>query len=338
MVKQRVPQVSEKNWLKVNGFNRQLVKDFLEYKVEFADKSYITYTSSLKIFFYWVYENLDNKRCVEIKKKEFIKYLNWLTNRGLSEAAIKLKKSVISSLCNYILTMYEDEFPTFRSFVTSDMKVIQTGLVYEKQPLTKQEYTELCMKLEQAEQWQILAWVKFTYSTGCRRAESIQLRKEIVEYTPIVKEVTYTGSDGIVHKAISTCYKTHKIRCKGHSKVGKVRRLQFSEEAMQAIKKWLEYRGNDDCPYVFVSIDKNGNVTQMVDHGINVWCSGLLTSLVGRRVHPHLFRESRATNIVVEEGKTIETAQKLLGHESSDTTAKHYIVREDTEDADEAFI
>ena len=33
----------------------------------------------------------------------------------------------------------------------------------------------------------------------------------------------------------------------------------------------------------------------------------------------------------------LETAQKLLGHESSETT-QMYVIREDTEDADEAFV
>ena len=106
---------------------------------------------------------------------------------------------------------------------------------------------------------------------------------------------------------------------------------------MKALKKWLEIRGEDDCPYVFVTKHKDGTCTQVGESTFNEWCSDLLSKLVGRRVHPHLLRESRSTNLVVEEGKSIETAQKLLGHESSETTIKHYIIRDDTDDADEAF-
>jgi site-specific recombinase XerD len=54
-------------------------------------------------------------------------------------------------------------------------------------------------------------------------------------------------------------------------------------------------------------------------------------------VHPHLFRESRATNLVVHSGKDMETARKLLRHQSQETT-KIYVIREDIDDADDAFI
>jgi len=334
---QRSDEITDEMWAEVSSFNKKMANDYLEAQTHLSDQSLKQYKSCLKIFFWWVKEYLDNKDCVDIKKKEFIKYLNWLTNRGLSESAIKVKKSCISAFCNYIVNYYEDEYPTFRSFVTSEMKVIQTGNVYEKKPLTSKEYDDLCLKLEEQEQWQILAWLKFSYSTGCRRAESRQLLKEVINYDPIIKTISIIDKEGNKINVESKFYKTHKIRCKGRSKVGKVRQLQFSQDAMDAIKKWLEVRGDDDCPYVFVSSDKNG-YHQVSETTFNLWCTTMLSKLVGRRVHPHLLRESRATNIVVEEGRSIETAQKLLGHESSETTTKHYVIREDIEDADEAFI
>lgn len=335
-IAKRSEEVTDEMWLEVNEFNRNLVKEYLENQTHLSVESQKQYKSNLRIFFCWVKDNLNNKNCIEIKKKEFIRYLNWLTNRGLSDSAIKLKKSAVSSLCNYILNFYEEEYPTFRSFVTSEMKIVQTGYVHEKKPLTPEELETLYEKLEELEEWQKLAWLKFSYSTGCRRAESRQLLKEIVDYSPVVKTVKVINENGEEELVESKSYKTHKIRCKGRSKIGKVRQLQFGEDAMNAIKKWLEVRGEDDCPYVFVTKTKDG-VEQVSVNAFNDWCGGLLTKLVGRRVHPHLLRESRATNLVVEEHKSLETAQKLLGHNSAETTSKHYVIREDTEDADEAF-
>ena len=337
-IAKRTDKITDEQWQQVNDFNRNLVSEYLENKVELSVKTREEYSSGLRIFFWWVHENLEDKKCIEIKKKEFVRYLNWLTNRGLSESAIKLKKSVVSGLCNYISTFYEEEYPTFRSFVTSDMKVIQTGYVHEKEPLTTEEFNQLCQKLEKLEKWQILAWLKFSYSTGCRRAESRQLLKEVVNYEPVIKTVTTHDQNGNEVQMQSISYKTHKIRCKGRSQIGKIRQLQFGEDAMNALKKWLEVRGEDDCPYMFVTKHKDGRVNQINESAFNEWCQNLLTKLVGRRIHPHILRESRATNIVVEEGKSVETAQKLLGHESSETTIKHYVIREDTDDADEAFV
>ena len=337
-IAKRSDVISDEMWQEVNEFNSQMVQEYLNDQAELSTKTKIAYTSGLRIFFYWVKEHLNNKRCIEIKKKEFVKYLNWLTNRGMSESAIKFKKSCVSAFCNYILMMYEEEYPTFRPFVTSEMKVVKTGNVFDKEPLTPDEFTYLCKELKERKEYQKLAYVQFSYSTGCRRAEARQLLKEVVLYPANEKEIIIFDENGKETKVISKSYLTHKIRCKGASVVGKVRRLKFGEETMQSLKDWLSTRGDDDCPYMFVT--KRGKEISQVGEGtFNEWCSGIFTDIVGRRVHPHLLRESRATNIVVYEHKSSKVAQKLLGHNDVSTTENHYIIRSDeTDESDEAFI
>ena len=338
-IAQRTPDVTPEQWESVNEFNRNLVEEYLENQVALSPKTRKGYESGLHIFFYWVKKHLQDKKCVDIKKKDFIRYLNWLTNRGLSDSAIKFKKSTVSSFCNYVMTMYEDEYPTFRSFVTSEMKVVKTGYVHEKKPLTPEEYENLCNKLKELGEWEKLAYLEFSYSTGCRRAEARQLKKEVVNYEPDVKIITVRDEDGTEHEVESKSYKTHTIRCKGASLEGKQRKLKFSQEAMDALKKWVEVRGDDDCPYMFVIKEKDGSAKQVSESTFNEWCSGLFTRIVGRRVHPHLFRESRATNIVVYEHKSPKVAQKLLGHEDVSTTENHYIIKDSEDDeSDEAFV
>lgn len=329
--------ITDEMWAEVCEFNRNMVNEYLEDQTDLSIKTKIAYTSGLRIFFYWVKENLDNKKCIEIKKKEFVKYLNWLTNRGFSESGIKFKKSCVSAFCNYVMMMYEDEYPMFRSFVTSEMKVVKTGNVFDKEPLTPDEITKLCNKLEEMGEWQKLAYVLFSYSTGCRRAEARQLLKEVITYPASEKEIIYYDENGKECKGISKSYQTHKIRCKGASIVGKVRKLKFDQKTMDALKKWLEIRGDDECPYVFVTKTKEG-YTQISEGGFNNWCD-LFTEIIGRRVHPHMFRESRATNLVVYEHKSSKVAQKLLGHNDVSTTENHYIVNPNADDeSDEAFL
>lgn len=336
---EKLEAISESMWKQCNPFNTNIVKEFLENKTDLSVKTKNVYLSGLRIFFYWVYVYLGNKSCLDIKKKDFIKYLNWLTNRGLSESSIRLKKSCVSALCNYIMVMYEEEYPTFRSFVTQEMKIVKTGNVYEKQPLTPDEYLHLCEELEQLNEWQKLAYLIFSYSTGCRRAEARQLRKEVINYEPSQKIITVIDEDGKECTVVSKSYQTHMIRCKGSSVVGKPRKLKFGEDAMQSLKKWISVRGNDKCPFMFVTITKDGQVKQVAESTFNEWCSGLFAKIVGRRVHPHLLRESRATNLVVYEHKSAEVAQKLLGHNDVSTTKNHYIINNNVNDeSDEAFI
>lgn len=339
----RSDEITDEMWQEVNEFNRNMVQEYLENQAELSIKSKKGYESGLRIFFYWVKKHLNNKSCLEIKKKEFVKYLNWLTNRSLSDSTIKFKKSCVSAFCNYIMMMYEEEYPTFRSFVTSEMKVVKTGNVYEKVPLTPDEYVFLCQELEKREEWQKLAYLTFSYSTGCRREEARQLLKEVVDYEPREKEITVIDEDGNKKNVVSKCYLTHTIRCKGASIVGKQRKLKFDESAMSWIKKWLDVRGEDNCPYVFVTKTYNKdtdtyNVEQVSETTFNNWCKYLFTKIIGRRVHPHLFRESRATNLVVYEHKSPEVAQKLLGHNDVSTTKNHYIIMDNSNDeSDEAF-
>ena len=334
----RTEEITDEEWLTVNKYNREMVQDYLDNQSDLSAKTRPAYKSGLRIFFKYVKDYLGDKDFTKIKKKEFQKYLNWLTNRGMSDSAIKFKKSCVSAFCNYVMMMYEEELPTFRNFTTG-LKVVQTGYVHEKLPLTPDEYVALCQELEKCEEWQKLAYLVFSYSTGCRRAEARQLLKEVVDYPAKEKKIKIIDEDGKEVEATSKQYQTHNIRCKGHSIVGKVRKLKFGEDAMHWIKKWLEVRGDDDCPYVFVIKQKNGETRQVGEGTFNDWCSGLFTKIVGRRVHPPLFRESRATNLVVYEHKSAEVAQKLLGHEDVSTTKNHYIIQDDSNDeSDEAFI
>jgi site-specific recombinase XerD len=334
----RSEEITDELWETVNKFNRDMVQDYLDNQADLSAKTRPAYRSGLRVFFVWVKDNLKDKDFTQIKKKEFQKYLNWLTNRGLSDSAIRFKKSCVSTFCNYVMMMYEEDYPTFRNF-TVGLKVVQTGYVHEKVPLTPDEYLNLCQELERREEWQKLAYLVFSYSTGCRRAEARQLLKEVVDYPAKEKAIKIVDENGKETSAISKQYLTHTIRCKGKSVVGKPRRLKFGEDAMSWLKKWLEIRGEDDCPFMFVVKTKDGNTRQVGEGIFNDWCSGLFTEIVKRRCHPHLFRESRATNLVVYEHKSAEVAQKLLGHDDVSTTKNHYIIKNDADDeSDEAFV
>ncbi len=88
-IAQRTDEITEEEWLTVNEFNREMVQDYLDNQADLSVKTRPAYRSGLRVFIYWVKENLKNKSFTEIKKKEFQRYLNWLTNRKLSGSTIK---------------------------------------------------------------------------------------------------------------------------------------------------------------------------------------------------------------------------------------------------------
>jgi len=318
----KMTEITDVMWLLVNEKNRKIVNEFLKQSTTLSKETLRQYTSALRIFYYWVATECDNKPFTEIKPRDYLLYQNFLIEQGLSSSAVRLKRSAISSLNGYVEVYYGEELPLFRNFVNKKIPSPEQSFVNEKKPLTLDEYNRLCSELEKRKKWQELAYLKCSFSSGARRAEIRQFLKTIVLEKPKL-----IGETKI--------YSTSELRCKGRGKTGKVRRLQIDEDSMTAIKKWLKVRGEDSCEFLFVSKDKK-EVKQISLERFNIWCSGLFTKIVGRRVHPHLFRESRVTSMIVEQGKDIKIAQKLLGHLSAQTT-EIYLIREDEDDSDEAF-
>lgn len=328
----RLDAVTQEQWEGVNEFNRNLVESFLSDSVELSPKSKKAYESNLKIWFVWVKDNLNNKRQIDIKPLEYKRFQNWMVNRGCSSSDTNNKRAAISSLNGYIEIYYHDDYPTFRNFINKSIKRPPKNIVREKIPLTKEEFRHLVDVLQERNEYQMAAYVLFTFDAGCRREESRQLTKDIITFEPVIKKKVVKGDNGEETEVEVKMFYTRPIRCKG----GKVRKLVFGEEAMEAMKKWLEVRGNDDCPYMFVT-KYGGIVRQIGETTFNNWFTNVISPIVGRPLHPHSLRASRATQAVVEDGKDVESVRQLLGHEDSSTTMNFYIVRDDDEAVDDLF-
>ena len=319
-IAEKLPDVTDQEWQDCHEWNKKITKEFLE-QGHLSPKTLNQYESALRIFFRWTKENCENKPLYDLKPRDALRYQNFLINRNLSSSAVKFKRSAVSSLCGYIELYYIDEYPLFRNIYNKKIPNPAKSFLHEKQPLSQDEYKLLISELKKKGKLQQVAYIEFTYSSGCRRAEVRQLLKEIINYETI-KDKNY--------------YLTHAVRCKGKGREGSVRKLQYDTTALQAIKAWLEFRGNDDCPYVFATKGDNGKFQQVNETTFNKWCTQMFSKIVGRRVHPHQFREQRATDLVVGEGKDIKTAQALLGHKDSSTT-EIYVIRDSSDDLDGAF-
>jgi len=332
MAQKKIEEVSDAFWdNEVNEVNRELIEDFLSQK-HLSKETIKQYTSALKIFAKWIHENVRPKGealVTDLRPRDARKYQDWLIEIGLSPSAIKFKRSSVSSLCGFIEIYYDKEYPLFRNIYSKAIPTVSKSNIKEKQPLSVKEIDTLIKELRSRNELQKIAYILFTYNTGCRREESRQLLKEVTTYEKS------TDKEGKEKKY----YVTHSIRAKGKGKEGKPRKFKFDEKSMQAIKEWIEYRKtqveDDNCSYVFASKKKDG-YQQVSANTFNLWCDEFSKILGGRPVHPHLFRSSRATNAVVEDGLDIKSVQKLLGHNSSQTT-EIYVVRDETDDDDELF-
>lgn len=338
---EKLRPIEEAEYMQCNPLNRELVEDFLANSTQLSDKTLFAYKSNLRIWIVWIKNNLNNKNITEVKPREFLRFQNWLIGRGCSSSDVKTKRSTVSSLNNYIEVYYLDEYPMFRNCVNSSIPSPETHYINEKNPPSREEIEMMCEEVEKTNRWNkymIIAYIRFAFETGCRRAETLQIMKDVVNAERIEKDITIKDEHGNPEVRKSVYYMTDKIRCKGKGKTGKIRQLKFSDYSMNAIKKWLEVRGDDDIPELFI-MKNHGKLEAATASTLNDICSNILTPILGRRVNPHIFRSAIASDWVVAQGKSIEAAKALLGHADSSVTRQHYVIGIDEEaEADELFI
>lgn len=336
---ERLKPVTDEEFALCNKLNLDMYKDFLDNSTELADKTLNAYRSNLKIWINWVRENLENKNIVDIKPREYLRFQNWLLGKNHSSSDIANKRSAISSLNNYIVVYYSDEYPTFHNFINKSIKKPERALVNEKLPPSREEIEMMVDTLEKSNKKykkMYIAYLKFTFETGCRRAETMQIMKDIVDATLITKLVSVKDENGNDVDMEANYYLTPKIRCKGRGKSGKIRQLKFSDYSMDAFKEWVAER-DDDCPYMFITRHK-GEFKQVSESTFNGWGKNMFTEMLGRRFHPHCLREAIATDYVKDQGKSIESVKALLGHESSVTTRGYVCGMDEESESDELFI
>lgn len=315
----------------VNPVNRELINDFLR-QSQLSPQTLKQYKSALYIFAKWVHDELGNKDIPKMKVRDGLNYQNYLIDLELSDSAIKFKRSVVSSMFTFIEAFWDDEYPNCRNIFTKAVPTVGNQKKKEKNPLTKKELEKLIKELVKLQEWQKLAYLMFSYSTGCRREEARQLRKEVITYD---KFKNAKGEE-------KNYFVSHEIRCKGAGRTGKIRKLTFGEDAMEALKRWmLEREENskknnivDDCEHMFVTV-RNGEYTQVSAETFNEWCK-LFSEIVGKPIHPHLIRSTKATISVVEDGIDIKALSILLGHNSVSTT-EIYVVKDSEEEIDKLF-
>lgn len=319
----KLPVVTEEMYKKCNYETREIVEEFFAAKSQLSKDTRVQYRSALNQFVYWLYENAMDKPLYKVKKRDFVRFMSYLVNRGMSSSGLKFKKSAVSSLCKYIEDNIVDdddmiEFSKFRNFTTS-FTDIPKNHVYEKVAISEEEYRKLLDVLIDDENYAAACWVACAFNTGARRGGIVQFKTECVR-------------DGIPEG--KSYVLTNKVREKGRGADGKVVQYMLNEEAVKYIQLWLDKRGYEH-EYIFTT-KYGGEIKQMSREWAANLCSDTLSDILGRRINPHLFKASAVTNLL-EKGKDIKLVSKYIAqHNDVSTTMSFYDLRED-DGLDEIF-
>lgn len=328
---EKFPPVTDEMWAECDETNRFVYDEFFESNQNLSKETVKNYQSALKIFFWYVNVKLKNKPIHKIKKRDFLKYMGYLENHGLSSSGLKFKRSAVSSLCNFVAEAFEDEdedseygeLANFKDF--SKVKYsISANKVYDKKKVTEEEYKEMISYLEEREDYMALAWVACAFNVGSRRAEIIQFRTEILDYE---KEKDDEGKD-------LPFILTHMVRGKGKSRDGKPVQYMVNDEALKYMKLWVKNRGYEH-DYIFTT-KVDGEIKPVAKTWANDLCRNKLSVIAGRRINPHIFKASCITYLL-EQGNDMKVVSKYVAQHNSVETTAIYDLREDTKERNQLF-
>lgn len=331
---------SEEKWEKVNPENKAILDDFLldMRSRKLSPRTVEAYRQDLRIMLCHILEAHENKSVLELKKKDFRAINLWMSeglggtsedSHGRSSARVNRMHSAMNSLMTYVCDNEED----YGIEVNQSKRV--PGLPKERVKdneddffFTYEEQREVLRRLIDMGEIQIALLWAIAWDSGARKTELTQIQKESF--------------------ADPNCHWTNVVR----GKRGKKFPLVYLEDTRELALKWLEIRGNDDIPELFV-VGNGEEKHAVTGENIYAWvlkCSKILSEVRGENceIFPHSIRHSRAEclsrgtddRLKDAEGKnrvySLDEIRVFMHHDSVDVT-QSYLKPRDTEILNEMF-
>lgn len=325
----KLPSVTEEMWKQVDPLYRELTEEYLG-SVDLSPQTKKQYVSALRQFGWFIVDSLNNKPLHKIKKRDAMRYINYLReDRKMSSSGINLKKSAVSAFNqwveNYVVDDYEDEngvliLEHFRNFMQG-LPPVTKNQTYQKKKITKEEYDEMMSALKTDENYLGMAWLAVAFNVGARKSEIIQFKTSLLS-----QEWIGEGSGKYILSNI--------VRGKGKGEGGKPLEYMFNTEAVHYVNQWLEQRPYES-EYIF-TVGNEDNFRQMSPSWADYFCEHTLSHILGRRVNPHIFKASCITYLL-EQGVEMQTVSKFIAHHESVETTQIYDLRDFEEERANIF-
>lgn len=259
-------------------------RDYLTSIRKYPDNTVNSYLSDITIF----KEYLDSLKINYLKvDKDIIReYLKVLGNSNYKSSSIN---RILSSLKNYY------EYLEYKHLIEyNPLKDLNRPKKEKRLPnfINNNDYEKIIKKSLERTDFigrRNTLLLELLYSSGIRISEAINIK---------IKDINISD-------------KSIRILGKG----SKMRIVYFGEYAKEYLEEYLKVR-NSSLEYLFL----NKNNTLLTRRGAEYIISNLVkTSLLKKKVTPHTFRHSYATEML-NNGADIRSVQELLGHSSLSTT------------------
>ena len=317
---------TQEKWKNVNKYNKELMEDYLlEMKSQKKSEGSIKqYKNDLRIVFIWIMEECDNKPIYKLKKKNFRNFMLFLQEKGMSNQRVNRIFSATRSMLEFGSNEedYEDELEiNYASKVKGLKKEKKREIIF----LTDEEVEYIYKRLIEKKKYQQALFCALMYEGAGRRNECYQVLKDSIK-----EEENFTN--------VVT------------GKRGKKFKLLYHHKTKQAMKLWLEQRGEDDLETLWLT-KSQGQKTPASYETLYAWVISwrkiLEEKFEYKEFNPHSFRHSALENYsdgshyVCREilgGKALTIDQlRLLAHHEDVSTTFGYLKSKDDEMLLDAF-
>jgi site-specific recombinase XerD len=243
---------SEELTSQINPENISLMKRFLKDKqIRTSAKTITVYESNLIMFFTWNLLNNNNKKFTDIKKLEFSEFFSFASDElKLGSARLNNIRSTLSSLSNFIMKFYDEEYPNFRNVILNVIESSPKEMRREKTILTDEQIEDLLNYLEKKDKQQA-CWVALAITSGARFAELLCFETDLID------ENRTAFGDLFLET-------TRQIKTKGRGKSGKLLyKYILREKFLPFYKEWIKERDKilkeKKLNHNFLFIKQDGN-------------------------------------------------------------------------------
>jgi integrase len=314
--KKRKTIVTEKNIKKISSSNynlwQEFERDMYVSKGENCKQTLGAYKSAILAFMIFLADNHDNIDFLKVDHKIVKNFLFYCqTELGNNGKIRNLKTSAISSLFNYCA---REEYIIVNPLLNKLKRADVTNEQIIDQPYPNEYEINLMReaidKIQRYEKRMMMKlFLELAISTASRVGAIVQFSEDNLDLK-------------------------NRVFLDIREKRGKITDCSFSVRAHNVLEEWIEYKrkNNINISAIFFYKEKNKIDNTYIYHPMVK--SGLqkmskrIGMLVGINTHAHSFRKAFSTIAKNEKNVDIAIIQEKLLHESSDTTMKFYIKKD----------
>jgi integrase/recombinase XerD len=316
---------SDEKWAQVNPGNKAIMEDYLAELTQRQKKKTTIdqYRNDLRIVMIYILEQKENRLVLELTKKDFRGLSLWYSNQlECSNARVNRILSALRSMLSYV---EDDDDYDYDMNAASKVKGLPSDPVKTDEDaffLSYDEIAEIRQMLIDKEELQLAVLHMILFDSGGRRNEVFQIEKHGL-------------LDG---------NKTNVVE----GKRGKMFPLVYLDDTKELIKRYLEWRGDDDINSLWVDIGPSGKSELKSSQTLYNWIvkiAKMYSEYKGKEYSffPHSYRHSRSESL--RQGTdprlgyrkfSLEEVQLFL-HHSDPKTTQGYLKDHSEEQINEMF-